>query len=246
MIVAFNGAPDKLPANDLLPITFSPVSFDTTSMMIQGKRFALPTTRLKPTSFAGTTIAKDPLRILSGYIPLRDGMIGFQLLRETYSLLLAGDSTAYGSIWSPLIDATARPRQRTNTIRVASEFPLQNNEPVAIELISNTTPELFADNVQVPVGEDPIIDGLWHATVWADERGWHSLRTQTDTSSYYTFSSDDWKAFRISRQQEANKIAANRPSADDSTTLIVLPISLLPFWIVFLISAGFLWLAPKL
>jgi hypothetical protein len=177
---------------------------------------------------------------------MREGTAGFQLLRETYALLLAGDSLSYGSLWSPLIDVTARARTASSAIRLPRAFPLRTNEPVPVELVSRNTPALFADSVAVPVAEDPLIDGLWHATVWPDESGWHALTTQTDTLSYYVFPSGEWESLRVAQQQAATRMASMRTPDTDALRFVSRPLSLIYFWIAFLLAIGFLWLAPKL
>jgi len=245
-LIPFDGAPRKFPPQDLLPATFAAQAADTVSITLHGRRLRMPATRLNPTNFTGTAVSKDKSRILSGTLPVREGAAGFQLLRETYALLLAGDSVGYGALWSPLIDATARARTSVSAIELENSFPLHVNEPVSVTLTSSATPTLLADSTSVPVIEDPLIDGLWHATVWPGEIGWHELGTQTDTTSYYVFDDSEWKTLRTARKQDENRIASARTATRDIMHAVSKPMPLMIFWIVFLLAIGFVWLAPKL
>lgn len=245
-LMVFNGVPQKFPSPEMLPVTFVTQSTDTVSVALHGRRLTLPATRLSPSQFRGFPVSTDRSRILSGYASVREGTTGFQLLRETYSLLLAGDSVSYGSLWSPLIDATARTRTATSAIHLTRAFPLRTDEPVNIEIVSRTTPSLYSDSMPVPVMEDPLIDGLWRATVWPGKSGWHALTNQTDTLSYFVFSHDEWQTLRIAQQQDATRVASTRPANPDALRTVSQPLSLIVFWIAFLLATGFLWLAPKI
>lgn len=253
MLAVYNGEPSKALPKELLPVTFSTMSSDTTSVFLHGRRYTLPATRFKPAStqaarptIEAITISKDASRILSGYAPLRKGMAGFQLLRETYSILMAGDSVAYGQLWSPLLEAVARPGDVRESIRLRKEFPVYANEPLIVDLISGTTPALFADSSRISVAEDVLIDDVWHATVWEERKGWHEMRTAEDTLSYYVFGDNDWRALRVSELKRATYRASQFPEPATNRRAEKRPVSLTPFFIVFLLAVGFLWLAPKL
>lgn len=245
MLLVFNGTPSKLPARELLPTTFERSPADTIGVNLLGKRFTLPAAGVRAKDFDGTTLLSGRGKTLSGYSSVREGAAGFQLLGETFSILLAGDSAAYGALWSPLLDGVARRRSSMGTIRIANQFAAYIDEPLHVEITSLTTPELFDGSVQIPVSEDPIIDDLWHATVWPGKRGWQALQTKNDTLPYYAFGPEDWHAMRIAGQQRNNLMAGLRPTSNSGIVTLT-PVSLLVCWIAFILSMGILWLAPKL
>ena len=253
LLAVYNGEPPKALPKELLPLTFAAVASDTTSVSLHGRRYTLPATRFKPASIQDSgspleaiTIARDASRILSGYIPVRKGVAGFQLLRETYSILIAGDSIAYGQLWAPLLEAVARPGDSRKFIRLADAFPLYTNEPIKFDLISSTMSALVADSLQISVSEDVLIDDLWHAMVWEDRKGWHEVSTEEDTLSYYVFDPNDWNALRVNEQKQATYRASQRPAINGTRQGEMRPMTLTPFFIAFILAAGFLWLAPKL
>ena len=253
LLAVYGGEPSRALPKELLPFTFTLVSSDTTSVLLHGRRYTLPVARLKPASNQGkrqpvepVTLSGDASRILSGYAPVRKGMAGFQLLRETYSILMAGDSVGYGQLWSPLLEGVARPGESRAPVQLRNEFPAVTNEPLQFNVMAGTTPALFADSTQISVAEDILIDDVWHATVWQDRKGWHEVSTEEETLSYYVFNDGDWKALRTNEQKYATSRASLRPSITGNQSAGTRPASLTPFFIVFLLAAGFLWLAPKL
>jgi hypothetical protein len=245
VVVLFNMIPTKPVDSDILPIAFGQVPVDTAVVRIHEKAYTLPATRLSPRSNNLVPISGTTKRTLSGYTPVRQGKAAFQLLQGTYALQLAGDSIAYGALWSPLIDAVARRPSGGSAIRLESKFPYYANEPMAIEVVSEDIPLLYADSTRIPVQEDALIDGLWHATAWTDATGWHTLHTADDTTSYYVFNSGEWQALRVTQQHALNHAAGARTSMRASGPLSTL-FPPLVFWLTFLAAAGFLWLAPKL
>lgn len=245
IVTVFDGAPPKMPGKELLPFNFTQTLADTVSIGINNKRYTLRAVKLVAGEFNGTALSRVRSGILSGYTPVRKGASGFQLLQETYSLLLAGDSLAYGTLWSPLIEGTARARRTDSSIGIVSAFPYVIDEPVEVRVISGTTPGLFADNTPTPVREDPVIDGIWYATIWPRSSGWHTMRTEADTLSFYAFDQNDWRALRIAERQEQNALAAQKIPAGEGP-LTRLPMSPVIFFLAFILSTGFLWLAPRL
>lgn len=246
ILQVFGDTPGKRLHHPLLPVKFNPAQADTTGLSVNDRHYLLPAARLLPIGFQGNAVSVNNTRILSGFLQVGAGTSGFQLLQQTYSLLLAGDSVAYGSVWTPLIDGTARRSSLPGMINISSEFPLPVNEPIAINVISETTPDLYADGVHIPVREDVIIDGLWHATVWVDQAGWHQLTTPADTTAFYTFDSTAWQALRVEQKHKINQKASLAPASPAHEGPVIAPVSMMPFWILLVLSLGFLWLAPRL
>jgi hypothetical protein len=113
---------------------------------------------------------------------------------------------------------------------------------------SNGNPLLLDDSVQIPLKEDVIIDNIWYARTWGASKGWHTLQTEDGTSMpYYISQKENLKSLSIANQIEKNKILKNAsPKPSEEKRIVWKEVSVLFFYLLFLISAGFLWLAPKL
>ncbi len=238
----------KLP---LLNASLKTYAHDTVHLLVKSQRIvlpALPVSVLANSSIAPVTTSAA--RILSGYRHEVAGKIGFQLLHETYRLLLEGKVAEYATLWSPLLEATARLKTELFKIQLINSFPYYQDEPLSVEVISsNDEPELKSNTALLPLQEDVLIDDYWHTTTWTGKPGWHSLTTQDSTAlHYYVSPESEWSTLRIANQQRQH--AANKssfiPKKEAVLTTEHKPISPLWFFVIFLLASGFLWLAPKL
>lgn len=195
---------------------------------------------------------------LVGYNIKGLGTVGISLVEESYQMLLDGKPKYYAAYWSHILNKLAKKQRPASFWQVNTLFPMVNN---ACELTLNT-------GLIKPIGELINKSGVsefylqnqfgfpqkWNGLVWAHRAGWHQLVVKGDTTSrtpLYIFAEQDWKNWRITQRIEANQqwAKANKPAIKTSkkTTLFYqTPIPLWHFFVVFLLSAGFLWLEPKL
>jgi hypothetical protein len=235
----------------LLNASLKTYAHDTVHLSIKSQSTvlpALPVSVLESSSI--TPVTTSATRILSGFRNEVAGKIGFQLLHETYRLLLEGKTTEYAVLWSPLLESAARLKAEPFKIQITNLFPYYPDEPLAVQIISSgDEPELKTNSTVLPLQEDVLIDDYWHTTTWTDKPGWHALATQDSTSlHYYVSPENEWSTLRIANQQRQH--ASNESSAitkkESTLTTEHKPISPLWFFVIFLMASGFLWLAPKL
>ena len=235
---------------EFFPFQRTTVKSDTAILRIGTKSLSFPASKLRITPTPPTiAVQKNKTGILSGYTFRGAGKIGFQLLQETYPLALSGDSISYAELWSSLLEKISRSRSEPSKIKIVTPFPWYENEPIDIEVISSTENiSLSADSIPLPLKENVSFDNIWFARTWAGNPGWHLLETGDGTSlHYYVSGPTEWKALSLVNQQDENKIAAHqaleqRSEEKDSQEKIPPFI----FYIIFILAAGFIWLAPKL
>lgn len=208
---------------------------------------AIPVSIVAPTITPTTTSSN---RVLSGFVNMGAGKVGFQLLHETYRLLLEGKAYDYATIWSPLLEGTARLKLQPYKIQIENKFPYYTDEPLSISVIAAADePILKSANTKLPLQEDAIVDDYWHATTWAGKTGWHQLETQDSSSlNYFVAAADEWQSLRTANQHKQHQSRSTVFSERTQRELISIekPVSRFLFLIVFLLASGFLWLAPKL
>jgi hypothetical protein len=192
-------------------------------------------------------------RVLSGYVNKGAGRIAFQLLQETYRLVLEGRKMEYASLWSPLVERAARTQNPNFKIEMDQPFfPIYPDEPIDVNIIAaNGSPRLMHDGALIPLREDVVIDDYWHGRSWANEAGWHQFTIEQDSSkqNYYVSHPNEWQSLRIAQLHKSNAALSHNDSTSHNGLSIVKeqhPVSLFIFFIIFLLSAGFLWLVPKL
>jgi hypothetical protein len=187
-------------------------------------------------------------RTLNGYIYSGSGKIGYQLLTETYQAGLQGKTEIYSALWVPLLEKCARTQKEDFKLRITSPFPYYENEPISFDIVSSGKhPVLKINNIILPLIEDIYIDDLWHGTTWLEGNSWHEFTIDSTRTFVHVSKEGTWKSIRAINNQKATAKAAGMDreyrsasfTKDDGSIKLIL-------LLVFLFSAGFLWLAPKL
>ncbi len=234
----------------IFPYGLKNVRQDSAVVRIGSAVYNFPAVAIRPNANSELIgVTSNGTGMLAGYTRVGSGHIGFQLLQETYRLILSGDSTAYGILWSPLIEQVAKPRTQHSIIIIDNQLPCYIDEPIRVRVISrDESPALRADSLQVALREDPLIDGIWATTVWHSAPGWHALVSSSgDSLNYYVSHHSEWRGLRRARQRLDNGMFSNRESLRSEVAMQVekeYPKTI--FYLAFMVAAGGLWLAPKL
>jgi hypothetical protein len=249
MVTLFNSSPSGL--RNLLPFNFEPYRSDTAHVNPKGqKKQILPAWSYRVLSTpALTSTLENKNRILSGYFSQGFGKTGFQLLQQTYRLMLQGDSAEYAAIWSPLLEQLSRREKAEFVLHKKTGFPVFTDEPVHFEIISSgRTPVALVNNIPIPLKENVLIDDVWQATVWAGKQGWEKFAVEGDSAAIDFFVSDknEWSSLAIAGYRDETKKAGSSTLQGMEQDEIHVPVPQWIFYVLFLLSAGFLWLTPKL
>lgn len=241
-------APIPVMTTNFLEVKTVSVKNDTASLQLQSgllKNTAVPVS-LIPSRKITTTLTERSGRTVAGYQQNGLGKLGFQLLTNTYRLQLAGKKDTYAEIWSTVLTETARQELQQHSFTKVTPFPVYEDEPIAFEIISATEkPMVHLDRIQLALLENSLVSNIWQANAWAGTPGWHTLNINKNTHTLFVSDTSEWKAMRI-RQQQASlqKIAGDQLQSIPQT--VHQPIAPIFFYLLFLLAAGFLWLAPKL
>jgi hypothetical protein len=247
-IILFNQSPENLRiTKSFLPSKFKKYSADTAKVKLQ-KDVTLQAWPLIAEPNALTQpILRNKNRMLSGYTNSGFGKVAFQLLQETYHLVLDGDSTSYAEIWSDLIENVSRTEPADFTITIKNKFPVYQDEPIALEIISSgKTPSVQYDDVPISIEEDLYIDNIWRTVIWANEPGWHSVSSDSTREFFYVSRNEDWHALSAANSIRSTTARSSPRASSGNPVEIVERINPVWFYVAFLISAGLLWVLPKL
>ena len=241
--------PDRI--NHLLPLAAVSQQKDTVET-------SLPWSREKATlSVAPFLFTSDPSihsifhdregHVLTGFVFSGTGKVGYQLLTATNRIALEGQGQDYAGLWVPLLDVVGREELRPFQVSITSTFPLYPDEPVNVDVVSaGEKPILSMDGILVPLIEDLNIDDLWHSSI-VTSSGWHTLNTQDSTNQkFFVSNPGNWNSLRIENQRQLNM--SRGPSVESVGKAVQQhePISPITFLMLFIMSSGFLWLAPKI
>jgi hypothetical protein len=251
-ILVFYISPDKRKNLTYLSLPQRESKEDTVRLRVGNSSYTFPVVPVFITADGVESVIKNNERVLSGYVNKGDGKLGFQLLQETYRLMLEGRTFEYASLWSALLERTARIKNATFKIEMAQPFPFYPDEPIDIVIVAaEDQPRLTSNAVEIPLREDVVIDDYWHGKTWASETGWHQFIVPQDstTTNHYVSNPGEWQSLRISQQHKANELFSKNKLNDINEEQIIRerkPIALWVFYFIFLFAAGFLWLVPKL
>jgi len=196
------------------------------------------------------SILNDNSNIVSGYKRLGVGRIGTSTFQNTYGLQLKGEKDVYKQLWSKTIESISK--KEVPSIEWNSNSKLTYvNEPFGFELrTTNENPIVATKNHQIPVKRNIVIKDLWAGIVYPKNEGWNILKTQQDTTKvfqYYAINDSHWQTLKATNTITSNKryFSTNKLNTTKSNTASN-TISSLWFFIIFVLSIGYLWLEPKM
>jgi len=199
--------------------------------------------------------------VVEAYRDVGLGRVAVSILRERHRWLTSGDEATYTAYWARLLgrlgrpaplpyplpladDAWPRPDLRTRLCAMADDrrmsfevASLQGEPPLELE------------------GAAPTVGGPRRcAEFWPQRTGWHRVRLSPGAVAdgqgetwFYVFDAHQWQAhWRYSRQQAT--LQRSTPAMDEDATIRMARVDIPPLWpwLVFMLSAGLLWLERRL
>ncbi len=195
------------------------------------------------------TIHIDNGQNVSGYVYYGLGKIGSTSLLDTYSLVLNGTEKTYASLWSDMISILSKKEQLLTSWK-PKERLIYQDEPYHFEIQSVLDPMTVVNNDQthIPLKGDIFSKQHWLGIDYPTKKGWNTLAITKDSLSmhqYYVYDTSNWKTLRAytTMQHTANTFHSNQVQSEAKK--VFMPVSLFWFFMVFLLSSGYLWAAPR-
>ena len=198
----------------------------------------------------------EPIRMdsitVAAYVPKEAGKMGTTMLQNSYQLILDGNQEVYAKLWTQILNAIARRKEQsgaweglTQIPRIDQAFQFRLRTPVS-------NPKVMSDRAVIPLLQDVLVPTHWEGVIYPSEPGWNQLEDSLDSIadfSYYVFDGSQRFAmsklstFQANLQQFGNR---DRDSEKMNKAQKREPIPSVWFFVVFLLSMGWLWLEPKL
>ena len=197
---------------------------------------------------------------LVGYNLKGLGGVGVSLIEESYQMLLEGEPQLYTAYWSHILNQLAKKQQPQHSWQVETLIPIKH-EKCQVTLTTNLEKpigEIIYPNREVEFYLQNKLNfpQKWTGSFWPWHSGWNLLDIKGDTTAsgtyFYVYSEKAWETQRTTQRIKANRQWANQQpklATETNTKTAVIyrdPIPLWYFFLLFLLSAGFLWLEPKL
>lgn len=203
-------------------------------------------------------IRTHPIKIdstsVGAYVAIQKGKLGTSLLKNTYRLILNGQSELYGELWSQFVNDVSKRKDKplqwtalTTTPRIDQPYNFKVRTGIeGIEVVTE-------NGARIPLLQDLLLPSKWTGTHYPREVGWNVLKATNDSlepHSYYVYSHDQYKSISKAKTVQANmrEFDTKRTfsSINTETNSEIRPISTIWFYLIFLLCSGWLWLAPKL
>ncbi|MEZ4796218.1 MAG: hypothetical protein R2785_03510 [Flavobacteriaceae bacterium] len=190
-------------------------------------------------------------QILTAYKTLGNGKVAFSAFENTYQLVLSGNAYVYQTLWSETINAISKKNipsayWETNNKIIFKDEPLEFNLRTQIEKPKT----LDSQREIIPLINDINNSQLWKGKTYPKTTGWQQLTLEQDSTQvhhYYVTDTTKWKSLKTYKTTEANQRQFNTAqTATNKQFTTRQPLSLVWFYIAFILSIGYLWLEPKL
>ncbi|SIR22156.1 hypothetical protein [Maribacter ulvicola] len=201
-------------------------------------------------AFAVNSINANEPGNLSYYKQLGLGRVATTTLLNSYQLLLKGEEQAYTKIWTQILDKIVKQKAIAVEWQSQTEFP-KIGAPFNFALRTGLE-ELSVKNTEgnrVPLLQNSTVPFKYSGTTYPKKKGWNWLKIEADSTlqfSYYVYKDKDWESLSASKNRAANAKQFGTEIKENRTVMVNRPISLLLFYILFLLGVGWLWLSPKL
>ena len=192
----------------------------------------------------------DKNEILSAYSQFGLGKISVLLTNNTYQLKLHGEAKEYAAFWANQLKNIVKDSITQDYHQFESDFPIKNEPTKVLFNSSSNEPNWYLGKQKINLEQDIDLPEQWHGKFWPKKVGWNYFH-QGDSSlqlPFYVYDSSQWKMLRARDKIIRNKRAFNNLDSVDKNQRHKDYAAINPLWffLLFLISAGYLWLAPKL
>jgi hypothetical protein len=180
------------------------------------------------------------------------GKVILTTVNNSFSWQLAGNTQDYSSYWTLLLTQAAKKVPLEEVWSVSPSISQVDQEVhLKLQITKPGIPQVQAGADVVPMEQHPFLPYKWTGTYWPQKTGWKPLINQQGaTTWWYVYDKNDWKGVIATDKIRATKrYAADHPfnstELSISTTKTTTEIPKTYFFILFAISAGFLWFEKK-
>lgn len=180
------------------------------------------------------------------------GKLIVSTIPKTFNWFLNGNESDYANFWSTVIGKAVQEKSIDNIISFEEDYLTVSNR-ININLQSNSakSPNITAGNTQLAPLQNKQIHTNWQVTYWPKKAGWDSIIVNNDTAQFfYVNDKSSWETARTIQKTEQTldflKSQNNRIlQVEETIKQEQKEVSKWWFFLMFLLSAGFLWYESK-
>ena len=178
------------------------------------------------------------------------GKITGSVLSQTFKLLLESKGILYSRYWSDVIGATSKSKRTQTQFEVFSQLPTVGE---TIRIVARqqelNVPAIKLNYEPLSPRQNVVIPTEWDVVGILKKEGWSSFSINGENHSFYVYGKNSWEDFRNSNKSIENIKASGISQLSKPSELLKTIDKSVPVWIffmLFLVSSGFLWLEPKI
>lgn len=222
---------------------------------VTGKFSALPAKQLifiRPGNAEQVLVADAGGRALVSSSLSGKGFLAVSTLPSTYHWMLTGDQSAYAQFWSALIHQLARKTPGPlHWQTVPSVLNPGEESQLYFDYSQEQIPPLMQVGGQQFISvQQQVLPFRWKTTFWPSSAGWQQAGTNQEKQFFYVYQPADWQGKKALERLSSNSARQRRVSREihqeppPGSTFI--PLSKWWGFLLFILSAAFLWFETKL
>mgnify|MGYP005751645145 CR=1 FL=1 len=190
------------------------------------------------------------------------GTVAMSVVPQTFSWQLEGKQSTYASYWAHLLSSVAKQEVQEKLWQLAKPQVPQIHQPVTLKLTDYTltgasqmpaaTVRSVADTTHTGIALQQGVHQpeVYEGTFWPRHTGWHVVESQ-DVEPFYFLVQDSaaWPHQAVQAKQEATRrFARQQPKAEttQASAYAEEQVPVIWFFLLFVLSCGYLWLEEKL
>lgn len=180
------------------------------------------------------------------------GKIILTTLTNTYNWALSGNQKDYNTFWTEILNKAAPKPTAEESWSISPALP-QINKPAQLQLQTNDTgiPQGQVNGVAVYLKANYDLPYQWTGTYYPERHGWQTgIQLNGNVFYWYAYNHNDWKNLFALQKIKATKqyifeILNNSKNVEKSFKTGERGLENILFFLIFLLSCGFLWLEDK-
>lgn len=218
----------------------------------------MPATTIENSLFIRNQTATQPIvfdkknRIYVNSALYGSGKIILTALTNTYHWALSGNQTDYNKFWAELLNKAAPKPTAEESWSLSPALP-QINKPAQLQLQTNNAviPQGQVNGAAVYLRANYDLPYQWTGTYYPVKYGWQTgVQLNGNIFHWYAYNHNDWKNLFALQKIKATKqyifeIFNNSKSVEKSFRTGERGLEKILFFLIFLLSCGFLWLEDK-
>ncbi|MEJ8804412.1 hypothetical protein [Pontibacter sp. H249] len=214
------------------------------------------------TTAVNSLISEQGNNLLAGAKKAGWGKVAMSYIPQTFPWQLEGKDDVYASYWATILSAIAREQVKEKFWQLEKPQVPHPDKPVILSYTDHTllagvaaptsTVTSLTDSVSIslPLEQNIHQPSTYNGTFWPRNSGWHKVETaNSEPYFFYVQEQSDWEFQSIAERKAATEaFAAQQNTTADEVTVAYReePVSLIWFFVLFVLSSGFLWLEEKL